>query len=94
MLIGSVKKSAKPFTKDDEGLLWDARVLGVHSPESLFNTVFYYNGKECCLRGGEEHRSLKLSQFKKVPFGYIYTENGSKNHSGGLGNITTPNKHI
>lgn len=33
--------------------------------------VLYYNGENLCLRGGKEHLDC-----------YIYTENGSKNHSG------------
>ena len=43
-------------------------------------------GKALCLRGGREHKALKLSQF---PFGFVkrceyveYTEHGSKNRSG------------
>ena len=44
------------------------------------------NGKVLCLRGGREHKALKISQFK---FGFEdgkefleYTENCSKNRSG------------
>ena len=37
--------------------------LGTGSP-SLMNAVFYNNGKILCLRGGEEHRKLKISQFQ------------------------------
>ena len=37
-----------------------------------------------CLRGGEEQRSLKISQFKRQSENdsYLYVENGSKNCSG------------
>ena len=59
-------------------------MLGTHNPLSLFCAVFFYNGKKFCLRGGEEHRSLKISQFKWFEDAYVYTENGSKNHSEGL----------
>ncbi len=31
--------------------------------------VFYYNGKVFCLRGGHEHRSLALSQLKRIEDG-------------------------
>ncbi len=48
--------------------------MGTHSPQSLLNAICY-NGKGCCLRGGEEQRKLKLSQFRKIENGYIYTEN-------------------
>ena len=42
--------------------------------------------RNVCLCGGEEHRSLKLSQFKReaTPPRYIYTECASKNRAGGL----------
>ena len=66
--VGSVKRSAEPFTKKEENDLWEKKIIGVHSPNSLFNAVFLFffiNGKVCCLRGGEEHRNLKLSQFEK-----------------------------
>ena len=49
---------------------------------------FFYNGKNFCLRGGEEHRSLKLSQFTKTQNGYIvYTKNVSKNRQGGISQV-------
>ena len=47
-----------------------------------------------CLRGGEEHRNLKLSQFKKNDIGYIYTENCSKNRPGGYKQLNTANKIV
>ena len=50
----------------------------------LLRTVFFYVGKVCCIRGGEEQRNLKPSQFKRYtnPHHYMYIENGSKNNSG------------
>ena len=45
---------------------------------------------ECfCLRGGEEHRSLRLSQLKREsdPQSYIYTELASKDRVGGLAKL-------
>ena len=60
--------------------------MGTRTPRSLFSAVFFMNGKVLCLRGGREHKALKISQFK---FGtedgkefLEYTENGSKNRSG------------
>ena len=44
------------------------------------------NGKVYCLRGGREHKALKISQFTSGSDDegnyIIYTENGSKNRSG------------
>ena len=54
--------------------------------EHAFVAVFYCNGKSFCLRGGKEHRNLKISQLSRRsnPNCYIYRENGSKNYSGGF----------
>ncbi len=92
--VGASPKHAKPFSKEEENELWKSGAIGTHSPLALLNAIFYYNGKGCCLRGGEEHRNLKLSQFKKQKDGYIYTENKSKNRSGGLGQLNLPNKSV
>ena len=53
---------------------------------SLMNAIFFCNGKILCLRGDEEHQSLKPLQFQ---FGkdeggehVVFIENGSKNCSG------------
>ena len=60
--VGSASKS---FSKEEENQLWESGVLGVHNPKVLLHTVFFLNGKTFCLRGGEEHRNLKLSQVKR-----------------------------
>ena len=75
--VGTV---ASLISKEEENALWDNGVLGDDTPERLLNAVFYYNGKNLRLRGGTEHRSLKLSQItrSKDPDKYTYTENGSK----------------
>ena len=43
--------------------------MGTKTPQALFNAVFYYNGKNLCLRGGET--STQLSQFTDH---YVYNE--------------------
>lgn len=70
--VVSEKQSAQPFTKEDENKLWEQGIMGTRSPASLLQAVFFYNGKNFCLRGGEEHRSLKLSQFRRTQNGYVY----------------------
>ena len=49
-----------------------------------------------CLRGDEEHRSLKISQFRKEkdPDRYVHTEYYSKNRSGGLANMRIEHKIV
>ena len=84
------------ITKDEENKLWSYGILGLHSPKSLLWTTFFYVGKAFCLRGCEEHRYLKMSQFdRKVdPDRYIYTEHGSKNRNGGLSHLRLKNKVV
>ena len=58
--------------------------------ENAFNAVFFYNGKNFVLRGGNEHRDFRLSMLvrEENPDRYVYTENASKNRGGGLGQLT------
>ena len=77
--IGTEVKHASIISPREENYLWEAGVLGVENPKSLLFAVFYCNGKNFCLRGGAEHRRLKLSQLQRLsnPDRYIYTEHGS-----------------
>ena len=79
--IGRQVNHAEVISKQEENKLWESGVLGDSDPKSLQNAVFYTVGKMLCLRGGVEHRSLKLSQFqqKSQPDHYVYVENVSKN---------------
>ena len=67
---GLVLHGNKPrlFQKKRSRLLWESGTLGAHSPLALLNSVFFYNGLYFVLRGGDEHRNLKISQltFRKV----------------------------
>ena len=76
--------------------MWTTGALGVHSPTSLQNAVFYYNGKNFALRGiGEQYRP-KVSQLVREynPGRYVYTENRSKNRSGGIGDFNVLSKIV
>lgn len=55
-----------------------------------------YIGKVFCLRGWDEQRNRKSSQFvhAEEPNRYIYTEHGSKNRSGGLAKLNIANKQV
>ena len=59
-------------------------------------TVFFYLGKNFCLRGGEEQQELKPSQLirKRNPGQNVYIETGSKNRSGGLKEMNVDNKVV
>ncbi len=82
--IGIQVKHAEIFTKEDEGKLWDSGVLGYSNPKSLQNAAFYVIGKFFALRGGNEHRNLRLSQLRResAPDKYV-----SKNTNGSFKNL-------
>ena len=94
--VGSATKHAEVFTKEEESQLWEKDVIGTSTPKQLLRAVFFLNGKNFCLRGGEEHRHLKLSQLKRChdPDHYVYTENTSKNRSGGMAQMRMENKVV
>ena len=79
------------------------RVRGAAAPRVFLTRITcFLNGKNFCLRGGIEHRELKLSQFKRevVKFEgrhkvrYTYTEYVSKNRAGGLKQLKQDNKTV
>ena len=100
--VGTSVNRTKPLSPEDEDQLWVTGVLNPNTPEGLLNCVFFYNGKNFCLRGGQEHRDMKFSQLKRevVKIGhdpkvcYVYTEYGSKNRSGGLKQLKIENKVV
>ena len=96
--VGASVKHAQVITHSEELQLWDAGVLGIHSPSTLLNTVFFMNGSVLCLRGGREHKQLKLSQFTfgldEVGEFVVYEENGSKNRSGSYKEKADSNKIV
>jgi len=100
--IGTETKSTPVLSNSDEDILWESGVINLDTPIGLLNAVFFYNGKNFCLRGGIEHRSLKLSQFKretesingKIVSCYVYTECGSKNNQGRVASLNVRNKVV
>ena len=70
--VGAQVKHAPVITPEEEKL-WDSGAIGVYSPKALGRCVFYYVGKSFCLRGGEEHRSLKPSQFERGFHSELYS---------------------
>ena len=89
--LGVKRKQAEPITVEEENMLWEKGFLGDSNPKSLLDTMLYLCGVHFALRSGEEHRSLRLSQFELIQpkhgsttGSFIYTENYSKNNQGGL----------
>ena len=100
--IGVDTKATPLLSKNEEDILWERGILSLDNPTGLFNAVFYYNGKNFCLRGGAEHRNLRVSQLSrktniidgKEVSCYVYTEYGSKNNQGGLASLNQRNKTV
>ncbi len=90
------RKSPEKEEEEFKQQLWESNTLGLHSPQALLNAVFYLNGKNFCLRGGEEHRALKISQVERCsdPPSYRYVENGSKNRNSTFAQRYVTNKIV
>ena len=94
--VGAKATHTEGITSDEEDKLWETNVLNIDTPLGLLWCVFFYNGKCFCLRGGQEHRELKLSQLQRCrgPDKYLYSENSSKNRKGGLSEIRLEHKTV
>ena len=92
--IGANVKHASEITAEEEDRVWTARVMGDHSPTALLRAVFYLNGVNFSLRGGKEHRDLKLSQLVRESDHWKYIEHGSKCFRGGFGDLHRENKVV
>ena len=94
--VGANSSHTEDISKEDEEKLWSSGVLNVDDPNSLLRAVFFTCGKCFCLRGGQEHRDLILSQLERAhnPDRYIYHENASKNKQGGLRQMRVEHKVV
>ena len=75
------------------------------TPQGLLNAVFYYNGVNLALRGGDGHKGLKLSQMvikavqnpddppKEIDC-LVYMEHGSKNRPGNSKQVNLESKVV
>ena len=87
--LGVKVRRAEPISVQEENLLWEKGLLGDDSPQVLLDTMIFLCGLYLSLRSGKEHRDLAWDQIELVepadapPF-LLYTENVSKNNSGGL----------
>ena len=84
------------MSKDEEAQLWTSGVIGTTTPKALQNAAFYTVGKMFALRGGIEHRSLKLSQVTRMtnPDHYVCHENVSKKYNGSFKKIHVKRKIV
>ena len=89
---GFVRKNeqSEPITQEEEDKMWEKGTLGEDTPEQLLHTVLYMMGVHFALRGGDEHKSLKIDdiQVRVDPVSKIkflqYTCNKQKNNQGGI----------
>lgn len=87
--VGMTVSKANAITKEQENLLWEKGILGIHNGTSLLRTVFYLIGVHFGIRGGQEHRLLTKRNFS-FHFDldgkeYIqYTECQTKTNQGGI----------
>ena len=90
--------SKKILTAGEENTLWEKGLLCDATPQTLLDTLIFYNGLLFALRSGMEHRQLRRDpcQIEMVERAgerlYLkYTEDMSKKHPGGLkGRELTP----
>lgn len=74
--------------------MWDSGVLNTTTPRGLQNAIFYVFGKTFCLRGGQEHGALKLSQLQRDHDKYVYYKNVSKNQNGSFKQLHVNSKVV
>ena len=94
--IGQKIQDSEIITKDEENRLWETGQMCATSPKALFNAIFHYNGKNFCLRGGDKHRQLKISQLEHVYNldGFVYHEYVSTNRLGTYKQLHIPGKKV
>ena len=92
--VGRQVQHAETISGEEEDKLWTSKVLDIATPRGLLNAVFYTIGKSFCLRGGQEHRSLKISQLKRMEDHYVYYENVSKNCNGSFRKLHVKSKVV
>ena len=57
--IGSKRRQADIIAEDEEDALWLKGFLGDKTPQSLLDTVIFYNGLYFALLSGQEHCQLR-----------------------------------
>ena len=65
--IGADVNHAAVLSIEDENAMWEKGVVGDSTPWQLLRAAFLTVGLHFSLRGEQEHRDLKVSQFRRVP---------------------------
>ncbi|XP_076079050.1 zinc finger MYM-type protein 2-like [Mytilus galloprovincialis] len=88
------RRRAEPISSLEENILWERAVIGSDNPPKLLDTMVYLIGIHFALRGGKEHRNLRLNKNPQITGPFIdselhkryilYKEDISKTNSGGM----------
>ena len=62
--VGVTSCHIESISSEEESDLCASGVLNIDTPKGLLRCVFYYNGKCFCLKVGQEHRYLEVSQLR------------------------------
>ncbi len=87
------RKGKSEITEEDERKLWEMKLLGSQSAESLLHTIYYFNGKLFGLRSGE-HRLLRVHNIKVKENMIIFDESHCKTFQGGLNDVKNKPRYI
>lgn len=86
--VGISLKQADIITFQEEEELWSKGQLGDATPKQIIQTLFYLNGINFAVRGGQEHSDLLNSQFRvEIREGakvLVFSVGATKTYSGGL----------
>ncbi|XP_070567248.1 uncharacterized protein KIAA1958-like [Ptychodera flava] len=92
---GNKPYAAKALTEDEEKIIREKNIIGVHSPKAHVYAVWLNNTKLFGFRGGQENRSLKWGDIKikhtATNLAYLeFNERGKKTRSGQVGKCPRP----
>ncbi len=97
------KNQVQVIILDKENKLWDLGLLGDDTPKKLVNTLIYLLGIHLALRGGDEHKSLKVGYYSQIKVKYDedqqskyleYRPTSRKNNQGGLKDLCWQDKIV
>lgn len=77
------KREREAVTEEEEKIMWQKNLLGCQTAKSLLHTIYFYNGKLFGIRSNE-HRNLRVHNFRIDRNSLTYDESLSKTYHSGL----------